>query len=310
MSIQPATPALPRPRLHADGPAGAFARAAIAVDTVGYRVPRMEFDGRVHSTFARACNIACGDVLLTLVDRDAGNGPTLLRIAAGARDLRRMFDVDEPVRCARGILRGARTDIQLAHARVWRPAAHAARVTPAQIENHLRRAAADLAMQRRRRASAIDRAAAPVVAALRDACRRLDDRGAAEHAERLIGWGEGLTPAGDDFLIGVCAGLDALIDGDAARQACRDSIGAAMCTASGRTTTISAHYLRLAAGGHYQERLLDARDALLCDASPQRRDVALRTACTVGASSGTDSVAGLLAALTAWMPVPATTAVV
>jgi hypothetical protein len=273
----------------------------IEVDALGYRVP-FEFDGHVHSVFAQACNIACGDTLLTLVGPGVGRGPTLLCMAEGMpRDLRGLFDVGRPLRCERGIVRTAMAEIDLSHADVWRPKPLRAHLPQAPLAGNLRRAAGFLAARRRRCASVIDRDAAACTAALLAACRAPDARLAAQQVERLIGWGEGLTPAGDDFVIGVCAGLDAWIDGDA-RRACRDALGAAMVAAAGRTTAISAHYLRLAAGGHYQERLLDARDALLGEASWPRCARALHAACAVGASSGCDTLAGLLAALTGEPP--------
>jgi len=151
----------------------------------------------------------------------------------------------------------------------------------------------------------LDHQAAATTAALADACRECDGARAARQAERLIGWGEGLTPAGDDFVVGVCAGLDGLIDACDARQlACRAALAAAIRASAPRTTTISAHLLRLAADGHHHERLLAARDALLRDVAQPSADRALLAACAVGATSGTDAVAGLLAALAAWLPAP------
>ncbi|HSB25534.1 MAG TPA: DUF2877 domain-containing protein [Burkholderiaceae bacterium] len=297
-SIQPAMPhAAPA---YAGRPVDATARVIVTVDTVGYRVPSAVFVGRVHSTFAQACNFDCGDTLLTLAGGGAGNGPTLLRLAAAPRDLRRVFDVGEPVRGGAGALHSARAEVRWPHARMWRPAHRTVRLAQARIDDHLGCAAAHLARLRAQRSSVVEHAAAATVTALLAACRQSDGRRAAAHAARLVGWGEGLTPAGDDFLVGLCAGLDAQIDGNLARRACRDAIGSAMVASTPRTTTISAHYLRLAAAGHFQERLLAARDALLSSESPQQCDEALRAACAVGATSGADSVAGLLAGLTVW----------
>lgn len=301
MPIHSALPAVPRAAspLHRGWLAGTCVR--IEVDALGYRVP-LEFAGHVHSVFAQACNIACGDALLTLVGPDAGRGPTLLCMAEGApRDLRRLFSVAQPLRCMHGIVRTAAAEIDISRASVWRPAPLRARLPQALVADNLRRAASVLAARRRRCASVIDREAAACAAAVLAACRARDARLAAQQAERLIGWGEGLTPAGDDFVIGVCAGLDAWIDCDAPR-ACREALGAAMIAAAGRTTAISAHYLRLAAAGHYHERLLAACDALLGEASWPCCARALHALCAVGASSGTDTLAGLLAALTAGPP--------
>jgi len=283
---------------YAGRPVDGRARMIVTVDTVGYRVPSAVFVGRVHSTFAQACNIDCGGTLLTLAG-GAGNGPTLLRLAAAPRDLRRLFYVGETVRGERGTLRSARAEVRWAHARVWAPARRTVRLAQPRIDDRLRCATVHLAGVRAQRSSVVEHAAAATVNSLLAACRQSDGRRAAAHTARLVGWGEGLTPAGDDFLVGLCAGLDAQIDGNA-RRACRDAIGSAMIASTARTTTISAHYLRLAAAGHFQERLLAARDALLSSESPQQCDEALRAACAVGATSGADSVAGLLAGLTVW----------
>jgi len=153
--------------------------------------------------------------------------------------------------------------------------------------------------------SVIDGEGASVVRALRDACRALDDEHATRQIDCLIGWGEGLTPAGDDFLIGLTAGLDALVRGDEGRRRFRSALAAALAGRTHRTTPIAAHYLRLAAGGHYTEPLIRLRHALLCEESGDVVDPALQRALAVGATSGADTVDGLLAGLFAWLPAPA-----
>ena len=70
----------------------------------------------------------------------------------------------------------------------------------------------------------LDEEAAPSAAALVEACRAFDGERAARHASSLIGWGEGLTPAGDDFLVGLIAGLDALVGGDGRRRCLRAAL--------------------------------------------------------------------------------------
>ncbi len=119
------------------------------------------------------------------------------------------------------------------------------------------------------------------------------------HAARLIGWGEGLTPAGDDFLVGLLAGLDAFVEGDERRGRMRGAIAATVTSCRRRTTPIAAHYLTLAAGGHYNEPLVDLRNALLAEDDRHVVDAALRRVLAIGASSGADTARGLLAGLTA-----------
>jgi len=152
----------------------------------------------------------------------------------------------------------------------------------------------------------IDGEGASVVCALRDACRSFDGEQAVRHAARLVGWGEGLTPAGDDFLLGLVAGLDALGGDCERRHAFHRMLTAALNALTPRTTAIAAHYLRLAAAGHYTEPLVRLRHALLCEEDLGAVDAALCAALAVGATSGADTVSGLLAGLLAWLPASTT----
>jgi len=278
-------------------------RVILAVESIGYLVPRTEFSGRVHSVFAQACNLACNDALLTLQSR--GDGPATLRLASGTRvDLRNHFDVGERVDCGAGCARTSRVELCLLHATVWRPAKPGPRQPWARIEAHLGNARAALSRRRAKQRNVLDGAAAEPAAALGDACRALDCERAVRHASCLIGWGEGLTPAGDDFLVGLIAGLDVLADGDQRRLRFHAALAAAIAAGAERTTPIAAQCLRLAARGHCSESLLRLRDALLCEDEEGVVGTALDDALDIGATSGADTVSGLLAALVAWSPAP------
>ena len=286
------------------------ARTALTIDSIGYLVPRTGFAGRIHSVFARACNVECGATLLTVSAPEAGNGPTTLRLApGGAVDLRDRFEVDEPVRCRNGRLRSRRTELVLLHASVWRPMRTGAMLPPARIDAHLRAAQRALALRRSAGQNVLDDVAAPVTAALADACRALDRERATRHVERLIGWGEGLTPAGDDFLVGLVAALDALAGEDPRRRSFHAVLAATLRRNASRTTPIAAHCLRLAAGAHHAEPLLRLRDALIGDADDACVAPALERVLAIGASSGADAVSGLVAGLRAWLPADSTTAI-
>ena len=309
MHVQSAQPA--GPQIHLGGcqvppyPHANAGRVALAVESIGYLVPRPDFRGRVHSVFAQACNLACKDMLLTLGAYGAGNGPTTLRLARGAPDdLRDLFDVGEPIHCRQGRVPTRRTELRLCGASVWRPAERGPSLPPSRIEAHLRNAQLRLAQRRATHASVVDGEGAAVAAALRDACRALDCEQATRHVDKLIGWGEGLTPAGDDFLIGLVAGLAALVHGDERRWRFHDGLAAALACRTQGTTPIAAHFLRLAAAGHYTEPLIRLRHALICEDESAVVDAALQSALAVGATSGADTVSGLLAGLLAWLPAP------
>jgi len=67
-----------------------------------------------------------------------------------------------------------------------------------------------------------------------------------------------------------------------------------------RTTPIAAHYLRLAAQGHFNADVRNLRDALLCEHDLGCVEGVLDAALAVGATSGADMVTGLLAGIAAW----------
>ena len=108
-----------------------------------------------------------------------------------------------------------------------------------------------------------------------------------------VGAGIGTTPAGDDVICGVLAGLDLLgLDGVHRR------LGAAVAPVLSRTTRSSQHLLAAAAAGRYTEGLTGLAAALVSASAP-----AVRTAMAVlgrwGASSGVDQATGFAAAIRA-----------
>jgi hypothetical protein len=106
-----------------------------------------------------------------------------------------------------------------------------------------------------------------------------------------VGAGPGTTPAGDDVICGVLAGLDLL--GHAGAHA---RLGAAVAPLLASTTRISRHLLAAAAAGRYTERLIGLAAAL---ASGRSVRSALDALARWGASSGLDQAAGFAAAIRA-----------
>jgi len=275
---------------------------ALSAERIGYLVPATDFDGDVHSVFARACNIACGDLLLTLVASGLGDGPTTLRLSRAApADLRVLFRPGDRVRCRDGLAHSRGVAWRQAGATVWRPVALRPVVAIPQVAAHLRFAVAALARRRRTHSSVVDREGGATLAGLAQACRELDVEHAWPHVERLVGWGEGLTPAGDDVLVGWCAALHALAGDSRDRRHFLRDVSAAIVARTRRTTPIAAHYLRLAAQGHFNADVTRLRDALLCEHDPVCVQDALDGALGVGATSGADMVTGMIAGISAWL---------
>jgi hypothetical protein len=128
--------------------------------------------------------------------------------------------------------------------------------------------------------------------ALRDAYRAGDADAIAHTVHGLIGLGPGLTPAGDDALIGWLAGA-ALLGADRRCEVLRDAVRACL----GRTNDVSRAHLEDALAGEFSEPLAQFANALARTPADARR--ALADLAAVGASSGLDAAAGLLAAVEA-----------
>jgi len=117
-------------------------------------------------------------------------------------------------------------------------------------------------------------------------------------ARGLIGLGEGLTPAGDDYLVGMLAILHRLADGWPASGAVARALTAHAVDA---TTTVGAAFLRHAVVGQFSEPLRD----LTMAKSPSAARAAAAALARMGATSGADTLAGMRAALAALEAGPA-----
>ena len=103
----------------------------------------------------------------------------------------------------------------------------------------------------------------------------------------LLGLGEGLTPAGDDCLVGALAILHALDAGSLTREpALAASIAAA---AAARTTAIGREFVLHALAGRFSEPVL----AVLRARSRRESTRAGGRLSALGATSGADTLAGM-----------------
>ena len=112
--------------------------------------------------------------------------------------------------------------------------------------------------------------------------------GAAKTAAALIGLGEGLTPSGDDFCLGLLAASHTWDDPDA--QAFRVCLGEEVLQNLRRTNDVSAQYLACAVEGNFSQLLLK-----LLSRQNEKEDLvqAALTVGQVGHSSGVDTLNGL-----------------
>ncbi len=111
-----------------------------------------------------------------------------------------------------------------------------------------------------------------------------------------VGAGIGTTPAGDDAICGVLAGLDLL-----GLEGAHGRLGAAVTPLLAATTRTSRHLLAAAVAGRYTESLIGLATALASASAPAVRD-ALAVLGRWGASSGLDQATGFAAAIRAgWL---------
>lgn len=277
-------------------------RAHLAVASIGAHVPRQDFACVVHSVFRNVCNLAWGESLFFLAAHPIGNGPTTLLLQPGVPvDLREFFDAGERVVRRDATLFGVRVAVQFERATVWRPALPRALLPPTRVRINEQCATQQLRHGRSTHASVLAREGSAVIDALVLATRDCDAARAEPLVTRLIGWGEGLTPAGDDFLVGWLGALARLANCDAQR----DFLAAAqrvIVSRVGATTSLSGHFLRLATRNLWVEPIERLLDALLCE---HRIDIvhdAIQNALAIGATSGADTLSGVLAALRRYQP--------
>jgi len=141
----------------------------------------------------------------------------------------------------------------------------------------------------------VARLAAPRLERLAAALRDADPSAAGMAAESLVGLGPGLTPSGDDALVGMAAAVTATampgtLDATFLRRA--------VDTASTRTTAVSTTFLRHAAAGEFSGGLHGLMAALI---GPDPSDAAttIERSVAFGATSGTDTLVGVLMGLDA-----------
>jgi Protein of unknown function (DUF2877) len=236
--------------------------------------------GQVHSVFSRAINVEWAGGRLLAVH---GPGPLLAPFAVAVDDASRLSTVCPGERIVWGA--GARPAASLALA--WESTT-TVDCSAGDAGGSGRGAAALLPEPPAPGAPSLDSPlGVQARAELAEGISRGDGHRVVGAARRLIGLGEGLTPAGDDCLVGALAVLHRArvpwLTGD-------ESVGRAIAHAThGRTTAVGREFILHAVDGLFSEVVL----AVLRAAS---RDEAQRAAARLlglGATSGADTLAGM-----------------
>jgi hypothetical protein len=285
-------------------------RASTVSDAVPRRIAHAGVDAiRVQGIYRSVVNISTADGLLTIASPEAGGLPNGILAdlgpdwrEVGLQSGMAVFACDATIRVP-----DAGLEIQFDAAARWSPrlrsSADAAATSAARWR---RRADATRAIARGRASAAgfgallqedvaddpvgILGVARPILSELVVALETGDRTRAAEVAARLVGLGPGLTPSGDDVLVGIEAALRALSRPSAG------FLALALGDVEGRTTALAATLLRHAGAGEFAERLHSVLAALI-GADDEAIPAAIDRAVAWGATSGTDCLLGVLIGL-------------
>ena len=285
------------------------------------------FNGFVHSVFHHACNISINNQsLITLLSSSLGNLPQGIRLDTPSDfTFEDYLDVGQPVGCRANILRFSRSSmsIDLRSARPWRSDLSALRIDleepstfrawraaweklRCQLRNHgLSSILTKGSIQEENQSLLSDtnilvQTAKKCFPKLLYATGKKQVDKAASALKPLIGLGPGLTPSGDDFIVGYLTGLWSNAGVEPARRNFLSSVGKWLANSLNETSEISRTYINYAIAGEVSEPL-----AVLARRIAQGRDSncikeSTEAAFQVGSTSGTDGVIGLLLAILSW----------
>ncbi|MEZ4868358.1 MAG: DUF2877 domain-containing protein [Caldilineaceae bacterium] len=251
---------------------------------------------QILSRHRHACNLgtAAGD-LIALVSVRYGNGPFHLVVPDA---LFTAITLDTIVTWRDGALHFTQGCLTLAATALWDPQLpHLHRpVTTAQVAlfaNLLHDHGPSPLIQGD---GPLQQRAGQAIASLNAGIRRNSLAEIEQGAFALAGLGPGLTPAGDDFLVGLLAALHS----NQSRYANNLMTTQQLCThiaqvAMVRTTKLSGAWLRYAGQGYFGEPWHDLIDALN-DGGKNTMEQAVWRILQSGASSGADALTGFLAA--------------
>jgi len=242
--------------------------------------------GRVHSVFDRAVNLLVDAQLWTIIAEMARVSPFTICLPPGS-DARMGAAQDMPVHVRAGYVRFGNTVIDCRVARRWSVTAW-----PSVAEGLTAR----LALASARVRPAAWRGSGELAREVLDGLASCQARRLNEAVARSVGNGPGLTPSGDDVIIGILAALKMspiLKAGpDLARR-----LSHALTPHLGTTTDIGKHLLTQAMGGHFSRPLHELGLALHTPERDSDLPSAIDQALSVGATSGADTSIGLIGAM-------------
>ncbi len=286
--------------------------------SLGNAVPEGGFNATIHSVFTEAVNLRLGkkENLLTLLTINCGDLPQGIRLdTSDGFSFNEILNQNEKMTCREGFLRDEQGNliIDLNQATRWEcklPFVNmekkAVRTAWANAWNALDER--DKRMEKPLVISGLFRDLGLKTTSARKMISSIS--GILEgtnyfviplfDAFNLIGLGPGLTPSGDDFLVGFLAGLYCRVGEDERRRKFFAAFGKYVNRFSKETNDISRTYLYHATRGQVSSRLVKLAEAISRGESSVNLMQIAEEAMNVGHSSGMETIAGLLLGLSAW----------
>jgi len=292
-------------------------------NSIGYAVPRTDFDATVHSVFRSSVNLRLnrGNKLLTLVASSEADLPQGIRVDTPDDFSFEIFRTGEPVTCWDNVLRFASSALTIDLCGAGRfscdlpslqvdmtnpPVATAWKyvwqiLNKRQIQSGAEIIAEDLFRSDETLRAGVPCKAGEAMRGLFDATRRYDHLTAASSVRPLIGLGTGLTPSGDDLLVGYLAGLWCTVLDKSERVQFVSNLGKAIIRLSRQTIDISRAYLYHASRGQVSSRLANLAEALCRGENSDPLLITAESAMHVGHTSGMDAISGMLIGFATWI---------
>jgi hypothetical protein len=271
--------------------------------------PHQPLRAKVLHVFEEACNLVREDgAILSLVSENIGNGPfNLVGASVGNKESHwpgfpEFVQADSPVYSNKTRLIIGRMIVDFSGVKLWSPRPSWERLSGEnlielipmlfrrfQIESHQESLVALLY------GDAIDRfqrAADKSWRLLAYSISRQDIEGVKKSVGQMAGLGGGLTPAADDFLMGVVYALWAVNKPKSMSR----MIEVIVDSATSRTTKLSAAWLRASGQGQASETWHDLVEGLSGN-SAEQKERAIEVILKTGHTSGADTLAGFTANL-------------
>jgi hypothetical protein len=289
--------------------------------TMGYAVPQIDFEARVHSVFELAANLQPrrGTDLITLITSIGSDLPQGIRL-----DTPRGFTFDglqlnDLVTCRENMLsfRKSTLRIDLGKAQRWKCNFQDLNIDSDQeifqktwrlawrILNNRQTAyraeivAENLFSPHNKNGSVMFQHLSDGITLLVRVTADLDPL-VTSAVSALIGLGTGLTPSGDDLLVGFITGLFCRAGKDDKRKRFISGLGKEIISLSNGTTDVSHTYLVHAAHGQVSRNLADLATSICMGLDNDTLYKSSNSAMTSGHTSGMDTVTGLLLGLAVW----------